>query len=77
VEISPAIVLYGGPDQLLPLTSGLAAVFAFGLLFWNKLVVTLGRLVNLFSRNRRRASQHANGTILPSIAQRHGKKSPR
>ena len=26
-------LLYGGPDQLMPLTSGLAAVFAFLLIF--------------------------------------------
>jgi len=40
--------LYGGPDQLMPLTSGLAAVFAFLLIFWNKVLVALGRIVNLF-----------------------------
>jgi hypothetical protein len=40
--------LYGGPDQLMPLTSGLAAAFAFLLIFWNKVLVTIGKISRLF-----------------------------
>jgi hypothetical protein len=41
-------ILYGGPDQLMPLTSGLAAAFAFLLIFWNKVMVTIGKIGRLF-----------------------------
>jgi hypothetical protein len=36
--ISIFIALYGGPDQLMPITSGLAALFAFLMIFWNKVL---------------------------------------
>jgi hypothetical protein len=42
--------LYGGPDQLMPLTSGLAAVFAFLLIFWNKLLMIFFKVVSIFKR---------------------------
>ena len=44
-------MLYGGPDQLMPLTSGLAAVFAFLLIFWNKLLVAFFKVVSIFKRD--------------------------
>jgi hypothetical protein len=43
--------LYGGPDQLMPLTSGLTAIFAFLLIFWNKVLGALGKVLNLFRRH--------------------------
>lgn len=43
-----AFFLYGGPDQLMPLTSGLAAAFAFLLIFWNKVMITIGKIGNFF-----------------------------
>jgi len=43
-------LLYGGPDQLMPLTSGLAAAFAFLLIFWNKTLGFLARVWNYFRR---------------------------
>ncbi|HKC71920.1 MAG TPA: hypothetical protein VKB60_09865, partial [Terriglobales bacterium] len=42
------LILYGGPDQLMPLTSGLAAAFAFLLIFWNKVMVAIGKIGRLF-----------------------------
>ena len=36
----------------MPLTSGLAAAFAFLLIFWNKVLVFVGKLLNLFTRNK-------------------------
>ena len=47
------IILYGGPDQLMQLTSGLAAAFAFLLIFWNKVMVTIGKIGRLFRRSNR------------------------
>jgi hypothetical protein len=41
--------LYGGPDQLMPITSGLATILAFLLIFWNKV---MGFLVRLFHRTQ-------------------------
>ena len=40
--------LYGGPDQLMPLASGLAAIGAFLLIFWNKVLIAFGKILNLF-----------------------------
>lgn len=40
--------LYGGPDQLMPITSGLTAIFALFLIFWNKVLVAMGKFLNLF-----------------------------
>lgn len=37
---------YGGPDQLMPITSGLAAFFAFILIFWNKVMGFFARLTS-------------------------------
>ena len=42
------LALYGGPDQLMPITSGLTAIFAFILIFWNKVRVMAGKLLKLF-----------------------------
>ncbi|HKT70443.1 MAG TPA: hypothetical protein VJP83_13450 [Terriglobales bacterium] len=54
-------ILYGGPDQLMPLTSGLAAAFAFLLIFWNKVMVTLGKISRLF----RGPNRHTEVTPAP------------
>jgi hypothetical protein len=50
-----ALALYGGPDQLMPITSGLTAIFAILLIFWNKVLVMAGRFLKLLSR----ASAHS------------------
>ena len=47
------LILYGGPDQLMPLTSGLAAIFAFLLIFWNKFLGLLGKLLRVFRKKKR------------------------
>jgi len=44
--------LYGGPDQLMPLTSGLATVFAFFLIFWNKILWFCTRIWKYFRHTR-------------------------
>lgn len=54
--------LYGGPDQLMPLTSGLAAAFAFLLIFWNKVLVTIGKISRLF-RGSNHTPEPAPGKI--------------
>ena len=46
MRMTTLLALYGGPDQLMPITSGLTAIFAFLLLFWNKVLVAAGKLWN-------------------------------
>ncbi len=42
------LALYGGPDQVMGLASGLAAALGVLLMFWNKVLVALGKIVNRF-----------------------------
>lgn len=65
MKFSLLIALYGGPDQLMPLTSGLTAIFAFLLIFWNKVTGVVGKLLNSF---RRTQSAHPKDETLPSTA---------
>ena len=39
-------LLYATPDQVMGLASGLATIFGFLLMFWNKVVVTVGKIFN-------------------------------
>ncbi len=43
---SELVALYGGPDQIMGLASGLAAAVGVVLMFWNKLLVTVGKIGN-------------------------------
>ena len=58
--------LYGGPDQLMPLTSGLAAVFAFLLIFWNKVLVTIGKIGRLLRQSNHNPDAVATKAEEPS-----------
>jgi len=40
--------LYGGPDQIMTVTSGLASVLGVLLIFWNKIVALFFRVVRAF-----------------------------
>jgi hypothetical protein len=42
------LALYGGPDQVMGVTSGLASLLGLLLIFWNKLVVTFFKIVAKF-----------------------------
>jgi len=46
-----AVMLYGGPDQIMGLASGVTATFGVMLMFWNKLVVFLGRIFRYRGRH--------------------------
>lgn len=37
-HLVPVVVLYIGPDQIMPLTSVLGAIVGLALMFWNRLV---------------------------------------
>ena len=47
---SPTVLLYVGPDQLMPLTSILGAIVGVALIFWNKIVTLTRKGLSLFSR---------------------------
>jgi hypothetical protein len=42
------IAFYGGPDQVMTVTSGIASIIGVLLIFWNKLV---GAVLKLFGRS--------------------------
>ena len=45
------LALYGGPDQVMTVTSGLASVLGLLLLFWNKVVGIFFKIVRIFRRS--------------------------
>ena len=42
-----SLAFYGGPDQVMTVTSGLASIVGFVLIFWNKIVVGFCKLFGL------------------------------
>lgn len=40
--------LYGGPDQIMGVTSGLATIVGLAMMFWNKILVFFGKIANKF-----------------------------
>jgi hypothetical protein len=42
------LAFYGGPDQVMTVTSGLASLLGLLLIFWNKVVATFFRIVRIF-----------------------------
>ena len=45
------LAFYGGPDQIMTVTSGLAGVLGVLLIFWNKVVATFFKIVGKFRRS--------------------------
>ena len=41
-------LLYGGPDQIMGVASGLATIVGVAMMFWNKVCVAFGKIVNKF-----------------------------
>jgi hypothetical protein len=44
------LAFYGGPDQIMTVTSGLASILGVLLIFWNKIVSGFLKLVRVFRR---------------------------
>jgi hypothetical protein len=42
------LAFYGGPDQIMGVTSGIATIVGVALMFWNKLMVAWGKILNRF-----------------------------
>ena len=53
------LALYGGPDQVMTVTSGLASVLGLLLLFWNKVVGVFFKIVRKFRHADAPASPEA------------------
>lgn len=55
----------------MPLTSGLAAAFAFLLIFWNKVMVTLGKIGNFLR------GSHPEAELAPPPPEEQSDSAPR
>jgi hypothetical protein len=44
------LALYGGPDQVMTVTSAFASILGVLLIFWHKVVAAFMKVVNLFRR---------------------------
>lgn len=53
------LAIYGGPDQVMTVTSGLASVLGLLLLFWNKVVGIVFKMVRMFRRSDTSATPEA------------------
>ena len=53
----PLLAFYGGPDQVLTVTSGIASLTGFLLIFWGKLVTGFHKLFGMTSK----PAEHAAG----------------
>jgi hypothetical protein len=42
------LALYGGPDQIMGVTSALATIAGLALVFWNKVLAFVGKIINKF-----------------------------
>lgn len=48
----PIVVLYVGPDQIMPLTSAIGAIVGLALMFWNRIVGLAYKFWVMFSRRQ-------------------------
>jgi len=60
-EFFGMVFLYGGPYQIMTVTSGLASLLGILLIFWNKVVGLFFRAVRVFRRSEN-ASVPPSGT---------------
>jgi hypothetical protein len=51
-ELLPFVMLYIGPESILPLTSAIAAIFGFLLIFWQRFVALVQKLWRLIVRKQ-------------------------
>jgi len=65
------LALYGGPDQIMPLTSSLAAIFAFVLMFWGKILVAFDKMMRFFKGT---PAEPAADPVVTSVASREDTK---
>jgi undecaprenyl pyrophosphate phosphatase UppP len=61
------IALYGGPDQVMTVTSALASIFGVLLIFWHKVVAALHKIMNKF--------RGTPAKTIPAVPQKDGQNS--
>jgi hypothetical protein len=62
------LAFYGGPDQVMTVTSGLASLIGLLLIFWNKVVATFFRVVRIF--------RPAAKSAVPEVSENAPKETP-
>jgi hypothetical protein len=55
------LALYGGPDQVMTVTSGLASALGLLLIFWNKVVALFFKFIRIFRHSGAAAEPSASG----------------
>ncbi len=58
IDFLTTIMFYGGPDQIMTVTSGLASALGILLIFWNKLTGWFFRVVRTFEESPDPAENH-------------------
>jgi hypothetical protein len=53
------MVFYGGPDQIMTVTSGLASLVGVLLLFWNRIMGTIFRVLGLSKKSEAAVDEKA------------------
>ena len=62
----PLVLLYGGPDTILPVASTLAAIGGLLLILWNQMLTLVRRIVkSLRHRSPNTPNQHPPSAPLP------------
>jgi hypothetical protein len=56
------LAFYGGPDQVMTVTSGIASIVGFLLIFWNKVVATFCKIFGLTQKSPDPAEQDTTKT---------------
>ena len=62
----PAVLLYVGPDQIMPLASVLSAIVGVALMFWHRLVGLVRKCVGVFTRSTLVCRVNARARAQPS-----------
>lgn len=64
---------YGGPDQIIPLQTGFAALLAVALMFWNRLVALFHRV---FSRSKPETQAVASADAIAPMGAEQSREQP-
>ncbi len=63
------IMAYGTPDQVMGLASSLAAIFGFLLMFWNKVLVMVGKIYDRITGRPEAAVEKPTDPATPSASE--------
>jgi hypothetical protein len=66
-------LFYGGPDTIIPLQTGLAALAALALMFWNRLLTAFHRV---FSRSKSKSEEVPAADTAVSVNVEQSREQP-